>query len=76
MNNKQKTDNCEIYSIDFSKFKEFEVNDPVISCIDELKESEVETLQSVGVCLNDNSKAGKFLLYGATPARTPAATSR
>lgn len=50
--------------VDFSVFNEAEGE--VISSIDELKQDEIETLQSVGVRFDDDSESGKFLMYGST----------
>jgi Fe-S cluster assembly scaffold protein SufB len=63
---KNKISNSEKQPVDYLKFKDIEDNRQTISSVDELNKDEIETLQSVGVSLNDNSKSGKFLMYGVS----------
>ncbi len=53
-------------NMDLSIFNDIEEDQPKIDSIDELKEDEINSLQSVGINLNDNSEAGKFFMYGTS----------
>lgn len=62
----KKTDNGKKQVVDFSIFKDINSNEQTISSVDDLKKNEIDTLLSVGVNFEDNSEAGKFLMYGAS----------
>ncbi len=62
----KKTNRIEEQSVDFSKFEESEDSKDSIFTVGELENDDIDTLKSVGVDLYDNSKSGKFLMYGNT----------
>ncbi len=63
---KNKMHDSKDLSVDFSKFDNVKDNEQTISSVNELKQDEVDSLQSVGIRFDDKSKSGKFLMYGTS----------